>query len=200
MGFLSEAFDAATVEPSTGGSSYPLLPAADYISQIISASVKPTSKEDGELIWCEYEVLDGPNAGAMFAINLNYVNPSVQAQEIGRRQLSAICHAINELNVTDTEQLLFKPHIVALKVKPEQPKKDRETGRVIPGEFWPAKNEFGGAKPIGAAQPAATPAARPVVASQPVTRPTGAATATPATSKPWAASGGTAPWRKGAAS
>ena len=67
---------------------------------------------------------------------LNLVNRNEQTVEIAQRTLSAICHAVGQVHVSDSEQLHFKPLIVTLKVKP--------AGNDKSGIYREARNEVAG--------------------------------------------------------
>lgn len=193
MAFLNEAFDATTVEPSTGSASYPLIPAGKYQAEIIQSEIRPTKNGDGQLVWLEFGINDGEYAGFKFETRLNIVNANPQAVEIAKRDLSAICHAVGVMNVSDTEQLHFKPMLVTLKVQPAKPYVDR-SGIEQPGT---ARNEVGKYEALGGApaqQPQTAPTPRPAPAAKtaaPAARP---AAAPPA--KPAPAGTTTPPWRR----
>jgi hypothetical protein len=164
-------FDASGVEPSAPRE---IIPAGKYLAQIIASEMAPT-KTGGQMLTLELEVMDGPYQRRHFWDRLNLVNSNPQAVEIAQRQLSAICHAVGVLKVSDSEQLHFKPMTVSVKVRPAQ------------GEYQ-ARNEVGGYE--AAAGAAAKPSAykAPAGATAPAAS---AQTAKPATAA--------APWRRGAA-
>ena len=160
-------FDASAVEPAAPRD---ILPAGKYIAHIVKSEMSKTSK-GGQMLELELEVIDGQFARRHFWDRLNLVNSNPQAVEIAQRTLSAICHAVGVIKVSDSEQLHFKPMLVTVKVKPAE-------------EKYPAKNEVGGYEPANGAKAAAytPPAASGAPAAQ-------------------VATGGakTAPWKRNAA-
>jgi hypothetical protein len=114
MASLTGTFDATSVEPAAP---LELLPPGKYVAQILQSEMQPTKAGDGQLLWLELEIREGPHSGRKVWDRLNLVNPNQQAVEIAQRQLSAICHAVGQLQVTDTEQLHFRPLMVTLAVE-----------------------------------------------------------------------------------
>jgi len=137
----------------------------------------PTKAGDGQLLKLVWEVLEGSSARRKIFDQLNLVNRNDQTVEIAQRTLSAICHAVGQVHVSDSEQLHFKPLIVTLKVEPTGPDKygvNREARNKVAGY------SAAGASGTTTAPRPATPGPRPAPAApQPAAR-TGAA-ATP----PW---------------
>lgn len=99
-------FDANNVAPREA---FDVLPNGWYHCTITGADMTPTKAGDAEYLKIELEV-DG-NKHPQFAsrkvwdrLNLNHEKQ--QTREIAQRTLSAICHAIGKLRITDTEELL----------------------------------------------------------------------------------------------
>lgn len=178
MASLNGTFDASGVAPAVP---MEVLPAGKYLSHLIESEMLPTKSGDGQYLKLVFEVLEGPFARRKIFDQLNLANRNVQTVEIAQRQLSAICHAVGQIQVADSEQLHFKPLLVTLKVEPAGP--DRY------GVHREARNKVGGYAPAqqGAATPppAAQPAARTAAGSAPPSAARPATTATP-------------PWRRGA--
>lgn len=172
MAALGFHFDANSVTPDAPRD---VIPAGDYTVQIINSEMKPTKAGTGAYLWMELEILDGPYARQHLFDRLNLQNTNPQAQEIAQRALSAICHAIGKLQVSDSDQLHFQPLRAKVKVKPAD------------GQYA-ASNEIGGYSPLNGARPAASAPA--TAAARPSAPP--AAAAAPA-------GGGGAPWRRKAA-
>jgi hypothetical protein len=57
MARFDTTFDASGVEPLTG---YELLPAGDYVVQIVESEMRPTRAGNGEFLWLMMDVLEGP--------------------------------------------------------------------------------------------------------------------------------------------
>ena len=104
MSFLS--FDASEVEPNKP---FEPIPAGDYIGKVVSSEIKPTASGTGEYLKIEIEVLGPACAGRKVFDQLNIRNESAEAERIGRAQLSALCHAIGVLRVSDSNELHGKP-------------------------------------------------------------------------------------------
>jgi hypothetical protein len=184
MASIGENFDATTVDPS---SSFPVYPAGKYLVEIVASEMQPTKSGEGQYLKLEMAILDGEFQGGKIFDRLNLVNANATAVDIARRTLSAICHAVGEMQVQDSDQLHFKPLVADVRVS--QPRTDAKTGKTYDGS-----NEVKGYSPAGAGlapsnaapQPAAQ-AARPAPAAA---RPAVALAARPAP----AAS--TAPWKR----
>jgi hypothetical protein len=112
-------FDARTVAPDTGSAD--ALPAGWYNVMMDESEMKPTkadaSGNTGAYLKCRYAVMDGQYAGRKIYANLNLRNANPIAQEIAYKQLSAICHAVNVLNMQDTQELHGKPLKIKVKMR-----------------------------------------------------------------------------------
>jgi Protein of unknown function (DUF669) len=181
MASLNGTFDATGVAPAMP---LEVLPPGRYVGQIVESEMLPTKAGDGQYLRLVIEVLDGQYARRRIFDQLNLVNNSQQTVEIARRQLSTICHAVGQMQVTDSEQLHLRPLLVTLKVEPAGPDKHgvhREARNRVAG-YLPAKEGTG----VTAAPPRPTaPAPHPAAAAPPSATQPPAAAATP-------------PWRRGA--
>lgn len=161
MALLNGTFDASGVEPAAP---MELLPPGRYVAQIVQSEMQPTKAGDGQLLWLEMEVLDGPQRGRKIWDRLNLANPSQQTVEIAQRQLSAICHAVGQIQVSDSEQLHFRPVLVTLVVEPDS--RDAH----LPVEERRKQNKVKGYSPAGgvaAPQQAAPPPQQQYAAAPP---------------------------------
>ena len=174
MASLNGTFDATEVAPAVP---LEVLPPGKYLAHLIESEMLPTKAGDGQLLKLVWEVLEGSSARRKIFDQLNLVNRNDQTVEIAQRTLSAICHAVGQVHVSDSEQLHFKPLFVTLKVQPAGPDKygvNREARNKVAGY------SAAGASGTTTAPRPATPGPRPAPAApQPAAR-TGAA-ATP----PW---------------
>ena len=168
MANLGMAFDANSVQPSTA---YEPLPQGDYEVMIVDSNMESNKANTGQFLKLQLQVISGPRTNAVLFVRLNLINPNPKAVEIAQRDLSAICHAIGVLQVTDSVQLHNRPFVVKVTVKD-----DPQYG---------LSNEVKGYKPMGQAQQAAPAAVAPAPAY-----------AAPA---PAAAPAGNAPWMAGKA-
>lgn len=143
------------------------LPSAWYPCVIHATEVKPTTKGDGSYLEVQSKVQSGPHAGRIIFDNLNLVNSNQQTVDIAYKQLSAICHAVGVMDVSDSSQLHNRP----LEVK---------VGLQAATDEFAARNKVTGYRALGAAAPggAAAPAsAAPWVAG--ASAPAGGAPAVP---------------------
>ena len=179
MAQLNQHFDASAVEPAAP---FELLPPGRYSVQIVQSEMRATRAGNGQYLWLEMDVIEGPHQGRKIWDQLNLVNPNQQTVEIAQRTLSAICHAVGQMQVTDSEQLHFRPMQVTLAVEPDSRDKHK------PIEEQRKQNKVKGYIG-GAGVPAPRPAAPPTPQA---TRP--AATAAPV--RPAAPASTTPPWRR----
>lgn len=148
------------------------VPAGVYLAQVIDSNVVAT-KTGGQMLKLTHEILDGPCKGRRVWSNINVANQSAEAERIGQAQLSALCHAVNVLDLQDTSMLHMIPLRMRVTIRPAGPDKQgmpREAQNEVKG--YEAAT---GAAPIQVQpQPAASanhaPAQQP--AQQPAARPT----------------------------
>lgn len=171
MANLGMQFNAAEVEPS--GSGFEVIPAGKYHVQIVNSEMRDTKAGNGQFLWMELSIMDGPHANKRLFERLNLVNPNDKAVEISQRTLSAICHATGQMSVSDSEQLHGRSMIATVKVKPAGPDKS--------GTQRDAANEIGGYDAPSGARPAQG-IARDVATAEARVAP---AAAKPATTPPW---------------
>jgi hypothetical protein len=158
MANLGGTFDATLVDPNAP---FEVIPPGDYEVQITASSMESNKAGTGSYLKLELEIMDGPQAGRKLFDRLNLDNPNAKAVEIAQRTLSAICHAVGVLSVTDSEELHLRPMIAKVKVVPRSDQ---------PGEL---SNEIGGYKPVGGS--AAAPAQKAKAAPTPAPTQTGSA-------------------------
>jgi len=110
-------FDASTVAPqaSTGP-----VPAGTYLAQIIESDVAPLKSGKGTGLKLTFEIIDGQYKGRRIWENLNIQHENDETQRIAQSQLSALCHAVNEIKVKDTAVLHHKPVHVRVVVREAQ--------------------------------------------------------------------------------
>lgn len=128
-------FNSDDHEPRTG---FDPIPAGKYKAVITDSEEKPTKAGTGSYIQFTIEVIEGEHKGRKLWARLNLNNPSAQAVEIARGELSAICRAVGVKQLKDTAQLHDLPLVVKVKQK-----SDKDSGEV--------RNEIGGYEPAGGA-------------------------------------------------
>jgi len=135
-------FNALEIEPAT---SYDPIPADWYKAVITETEEKPTKAQTGSYLQLTIEVIEGQHQGRRVFERLNLKNPNVVAVEIAQRSLSSICRSIGVNNPQNSEELMDKPLMIKVAVKPAQ------------GEYG-ASNEIKGYDAVGGATTAPAPA------------------------------------------
>jgi hypothetical protein len=138
-------FDASKVTPQAPRE---VIPNGWYKAKVTKSELKPTKGVGGELLQLSFEIIEGEHAGAIIIDSINVKNKSVQAQQIGQEQLSALCHAVNVIVLKDSESLHGIPF--QLHVKTEPARTDKDTGTE-----YEARNKVGGFKPLEGGAPIA---------------------------------------------
>jgi hypothetical protein len=144
MANLGGMFDATQVKP---GGTFEVVPAGEYRVMISDSEMENNSKGTGQFLKLTIQIIDGPHAGVTIFDRLNLVNVSPKAVEIAQRTLSAICHAVNVMQVQDSAQLHNRPLIARIFYK-EGGEPDGKGGVRGPS------NEIKAYKPITNGQPA----------------------------------------------
>ena len=107
-------FDASQVDPS---GSFDALPAGWYKACIIASVMKPTKAGNGQYLSLEFQVLEGAHANRTVFANLTLNHPNATTVEIAQRNLSAICHAVGNLNPGQSENLHDIPLLIKLTIR-----------------------------------------------------------------------------------
>jgi len=142
-------FNALEIEPAA---TYEPLPADWYKAVITATEEKPTKAQTGSYLELNMEIIEGNYQGRRVFERLNLKNPNPVAIEIAQRSLSSICRAVGVNNPQNSEELMDKPLMIKLAVKPAQ------------GEYG-ASNEIKGYDAVGGATTAPAPAAVAATAS-----------------------------------
>lgn len=111
MGNL-DGFSAEDYEPAAPLSP---VPDGDYLVAVVASEVKRT--ERGSHLALRYQVLDGPHKGRLVFGNITLSNQNLTAQEIGCRQLSALCHACGVVRPGDSSALHGIPITISVAVE-----------------------------------------------------------------------------------
>jgi Protein of unknown function (DUF669) len=137
---LDEAFDHANEEGMPEPS---LLPAGDYLAQIIDSQVGPMRNGKGTQVanmWSIVEPAEFENR-TVFQ-NCIIQHESEKAQQFGRARLKDTCVAIGLTEpLTDLSTLCFKECVIKLRIakdKSGQYPDKNEINRVSPGSAWDA--------------------------------------------------------------
>lgn len=179
-------FNANNVAPSSG---FEIIPAGTTVElHATEAEVKPAKSGNGDKLDLTFEVLQPEEyKGRKIWESLNIAHNNPVAQKIGQERLSALCHATGYLEVSDTEELLWKPFVATLDVETYEKRGGGTGEKNVVKKYHSAEAEV--APPAEKAAPAAAPAREPMVAQR-------AAPATSATKPPSA--GPAVPWKRSA--
>lgn len=165
---LTLSFNATEVQPAS--SDFEPIPAAWYQFVIEKSELKPTKAGTGSMVSIMAKVQGPTHAGRVVFGNINYQNPNPQAQEIGQRQLSALCHAIGVLNLNNVAQLCGIPFEARVKITAPtyNVANDKDSG-----VLYEARNEFQGFRAVGgaAAAGASSAPAAPSAPAKPAAAP-----------------------------
>ena len=153
MARLDIGFTADELPESRGD--YEPLPEGWYSADIGDAEIRVTKDGTGQYIRCRYNITGPTKAGRVVFGNLNIMNKSQKAEEIGRQQLGELMRSVGIGRIEDTDQLIGCPVQIKLSIRPA------ENG-------YAAQNEVRGFRaPEGAAPAKAAPAASSAKAAPP---------------------------------
>ncbi|NRA37012.1 MAG: DUF669 domain-containing protein [Planctomycetes bacterium] len=106
-------FNANNHEPKNGENE--AIPGGEYQACIVATTMKENKKKNGQYLEIESEIIDGQFKGRRIWDRLNIDNPNETAVEIAKGRLSAICHAVGVMEMTDTAQLQDRPLVIKVK-------------------------------------------------------------------------------------
>jgi hypothetical protein len=107
-------FNAANVAPATRPGPIPKGP---YLAHVIESDLQPLKSGNGEDLKLVFEVLDGEFKGRKVIERLNIVHNNAQTQNIAQGQLSALCHAIQVIELRDSAMLHYKPVRISVTIR-----------------------------------------------------------------------------------
>jgi len=113
MAFLSN-FNAHEVDPALN---FEAIPAGKYLAVITDSEMKPTKANTGHYLELTFEVIEGEYKGRKVWARLNLDNPSPQAVQIARAELSAICRAVGVMEPKDSCELHNLPLTITVRCK-----------------------------------------------------------------------------------
>lgn len=117
---------------------YDPLPPGRYKAEVVKSEIKIT-KSGGQMLACEWNILDPEYTGRKIWSNFNIVNASEKAQQIGRGQLSALSQACGYVGIPEESESLHNiPHQIKVGIEPNPGYPDRRT---IKGFFAIEKKE-----------------------------------------------------------
>lgn len=116
-------FDASSVKPEDA-SRFKAIPPGEYAVTIEEEAVKQTKDGFGAYLELKLRVSQGEHKEHVVFDRLNLKNANPKATEIGLSRLSAVCHAVNIMQLTDTNQLVGKRLLAIVRIE-----KDKVTGQ-----------------------------------------------------------------------
>ena len=100
--------------------SFEPVPAGEYLVEIIESDAVQTKSGNGERLTLTLEIIEGEYRGRKIWDGINYLHSNPKAEQIGRKQINALCRAIGfEGHLEDSTQLHGQPLVV--RVTLEQP-------------------------------------------------------------------------------
>lgn len=111
MARLNNTFNLSEMDTAT------TIPEGNYTLTISEASVEVTKNGKGEYLKLKCQVIGPTNAGFVIFQNINIVNPSTEAEKIGRRELAKLMQAISIDTLYDTDQLLGSVFTANVKIQ-----------------------------------------------------------------------------------
>lgn len=133
-------FNARNVKPDEGIMGP--IPAGWYNVMAIESELKATDSGKGKRLSMTFQVLDGQFKDRKLFFGFNLEHEKKQVQDIAWGQLSALCHAVQVLDVADSQMLHGKPLKVRVSVRPASVEKD-DNGHPIPGgKQYDAQNDI----------------------------------------------------------
>jgi hypothetical protein len=163
---------------------FSLIPKGKYPAVIISTKMENPNEKGTQQLHVTWEITEGPHAKRQVSNWITVACPtSVEAKDIGLRQLQNACEAVGLAGFTDTDELCGRPHIIDVGEK----KDNRDASKVF--------NEVKRCYPAGAATaPAASQASTQAHCGSHIPPPPTAQPAQPAASP--AAAAKRPPWMK----
>lgn len=180
----SFGFSANQYEPDAGGFGEPIAEGW-YKMSADEGEISPTkdnASTGGMYAKFRFVVEEGAMKGRKVFKNFNIVNANEEAQNIGRRQLSALAVACGRPDASATEQLLGIPFWAKVKIKKGGAKDPSDPN----GEKYPDQNEIGTFKHISET-PTDTKAGASSAPKNPFAKPPSAETSAPPATAPAAA-------------
>ena len=118
MAKLTQEFDSSNYDEGDGD--FAPMPAGWYRGKIEESDIKPTNAGTGKYVWLQIRIVGPTHANRVVFDQINVVNPSETAMQIGRRQLANLARAVGVPRFDDTAQLHGKVLEVKLKINRSQ--------------------------------------------------------------------------------
>nr|DAR80701.1 MAG TPA: Protein of unknown function (DUF669) [Caudoviricetes sp.] len=176
-------FNATVVEPAKP---FQAIEPGWYDAKIDESEMRPTNSGSGAYLKLRFSIIGGKHNNQKVFQNLNLQNPNPTAVEIAQKQLSAICHSMNVLQLQNSAQLHGIPLKIKVKIRKDPTNQYEDSNEIAAYENINADVQMSPAYdndslPAGFGAPAA-PAG---FGGQPVAPAAPAAPAMAAGSQPW---------------
>lgn len=101
--------------------SHELLPPGKYPVVIIDVEHRSNKSSAGKHVWIQMEVVEGEHAGRYIWNRYNVENANADAESIGKRELTKLCHAVGlPSGFKHVDELLNRSFMVVLKTKKDR--------------------------------------------------------------------------------
>lgn len=154
MAFLDIEFSAEEIK-AAGENRFELIPAGNYIAQIIKSEIKVNKDGLGSRLSLQFQITEGEKRGRVIFQDVTLKNANETAMKIGREQLAQLARACGLTRVQDSAQL----HNIEMQIKVSI--REDKTGQYEPRNeikrFEPLPGQ--GASTAAPSAPAAPPAA-----------------------------------------
>jgi len=97
-----------------------LLPAGEYLAEIVESDYKQTRSGNGAYLELVFEIVDGEYKGRQLVERLNLENPNETTVRIAKGTLARILLALDLFAVADSEELHHKPMKIKVEVKADK--------------------------------------------------------------------------------
>lgn len=153
--------------------SFEPIPAGTYVLQVIESKIEDTKSGTGQMLTLTLEIVDGEYANRRIWDRLNIRNQNPDAQRIAQQSLRSLCMALGITELTDSEELHFKPFEAKITIQQDKS-----------GQYGPQNRVRYVAGDGNSAPPPQKALARPAAPARPQIKPQ-AAPAKGGTAKPW---------------
>ena len=116
MAFLGDTFNTNDLPESM--QNFEPIPPGWYTATISAAELCDTKAKDGKYIKVRFDITGPSYEGRVVFTNLNFKNPNVKAEEIGRQQLGEIMRASGLATISDTDQLVGAAIKIKVSIRP----------------------------------------------------------------------------------
>jgi len=97
-----------------------LLPAGEYLAEIVESDYKQTRSGNGAYLELVFEIVDGEYKGRQLVERLNLENPNETTVKIAKGTLARILLALDLFAVADSEELHHKPMRIKVELKADK--------------------------------------------------------------------------------